>query len=289
MPHRRVAMACLVKAVYNLEKDPEHRERWSKESEVDRATATWWTHFGYELEEMLTDRNTVFGAVYRSQTRPNHGGPSAPPSLVVSFRGTMLRTGDCEANALICFGKLELHRRYEIALAAVERAVEEVGWERVCVTGHSMGAAIALLAGRAMAKKGKLLEAHLFNPPHLTARGSCERLPGMAEKEESSAEVEMRMSWLRRWQPHLYIHTHDPICSRFIDFFCRTSYSSSCQRSLPSDRLIPCARLFIRNPYHSSSSSSQHILEPHKLLQWCHAKLPDVSTIHAKLPDVTKS
>ncbi|MBA0764182.1 hypothetical protein Gotri_013548, partial [Gossypium trilobum] len=48
----------------------------------------------------------------------------------------------------------------------VEDRVSKAGSSKVWLTGHSLGAAIAMLAGKNMAKRGKFLESFLFNPPY---------------------------------------------------------------------------------------------------------------------------
>ena len=250
--YRRAAMACLVTGVYRLEKDRKHRGGLLSPSEVDTGTATWWTHFHYELVDTLlhqseSGRRTIFGAVYR--TKLGHA-PIGPASIVIAFRGTMMRSADWEANLMIYLGRLESHPRFTKGVNAVERAVEEVGWERVCVTGHSKGAAIGLLVGRAMAEKGKLIEAHLFNPPHPTIRNerplgsipalkpprwllstvgvlhevSARALSAMTQEEEVVEEEKKRFDSLSPWQPRLYVNTHDPICSAYITFFGAAQY-----------------------------------------------------------------
>ena len=161
-----------VRGVYRLEKDRKQRGGVLFPSDLDTDTATWWTHFHYELVEMLlyqskTGSPTIFRAVYRNKLRQ---APTGPTTIVIAFRGTMMRSVDWEANLMIYLVRLECHPRFTEGLNAVERAVKEVGWERVCVTGHSKGSAIGSLVGCAMAEKGKLIEAHLFNPPHPTLR-----------------------------------------------------------------------------------------------------------------------
>ena len=251
-PHRYAAMACLVTGVYRLEKDRKHRGGLLFPSEVDTGTAIWWKHFKYELVEMLihhskTGSPTIFGAVYRS----SHGhAPTGPPNIVIAFRGTMMRRADWEANLMIYLGRLECNPRFTEGLNAVKRAVKEVGWESVCVTGHSKGAAIGLLVGRAMAEKGKLIEAHLFNPPHPTVRterplgsisalrpsrwlvGSVElihevssrALSALTQETEVVEEERKRFESLSQWRPSLYVNTHDPICSAYITFFRAAQY-----------------------------------------------------------------
>ena len=245
--YRRAAMACLVTGVYELENDREHRGRQLSRSEVDTNTAKWWTHFRYELEEMLVDdaengNPTIFGAVYRFNLQD---APTGAATIVIAFRGTMKRKTDWKVNLMTYLGRLESHPRFMAGLNAVERAVEEVGWERVCVTGHSKGAAIGLLVGRAMAEKGKPIEAHLLNPPNLTLRngrplglipapgllnwfaGTVEFLHELISKALSAitqdAEVveeeRQRFRSLNLWEPILYVHAQDPIRSAYITYF----------------------------------------------------------------------
>ena len=246
-------MACLVEGVYKLEEDRKHRGGQLVPSEVDTDTAIWWTHFHYELEEMLlhqskTGSPTIFGAVYRSKL--GHA-PTGPATIVIVFRGTMMRKADLQADLMIFLGRLERNPRFVEGLNAVKRAVEEVGWERVCVTGHSKGAAIGLLVGRAMAEKGKLIEAHLFNPPHPTLRNerplgsissklkpprwllstvgvvhevTSRALSSMTQEAEVVEEERKRFESLSPWRPSLYVNTHDPICSAYITFFRAAQY-----------------------------------------------------------------
>ena len=304
--HRQAAMACLVTGVYELENDREHRGLQLLPSLVDTNTAKWWTHFRYELEEMLVDHSengnpTIFGAVYHFHL---HDAPTGAATIVIAFRGTMMRSTDWEANLMIYLGRLESHPQFTQGLNAVERAVEEVGWERVCVTGHSKGAAIGLLVGRAMAENGKLIKAHLFNPPNLTLRngrllglvpapgllnwfaGTVEFLHELISKALSAitqdAEVveeeRQRFRSLSPWQPILYVHMRDPICSAYITYFEAARYvptifckimtmPHSIRQSVLSmvgvyskpHHLIPCARLVI---------GKHSIKEAHNLRQW---------------------
>ena len=251
-PHRHAAMACLVTGVYRLEEDRKHRGRLLFPSKVHADTAIWWTHFQYDLVEILDHQSktgslTIFGAVYRSKLGQ---APTGPATIVIAFRGTMMRKADWEANLMIYLGRLESDPRFMKGLNAVKRAVKEVGWERVCVTGHSKGAAIGLLVGRAMAEKGKLIEAHLFNPPHPTLRNerplgsistlkpptwvvgtveflhelAARTLSSMTQEAEVVEEERKRFESLSPWRPSLYVNTHDPICSAYITFFRAAQY-----------------------------------------------------------------
>ncbi|KAA8520959.1 hypothetical protein F0562_011632 [Nyssa sinensis] len=57
----------------------------------------------------------------------------------------------------------------EIAMQAVRNTVAAFGNLNICIAGHSLGAAMAMLAGKTMAKTGIFLEAFLFNPPFFSA------------------------------------------------------------------------------------------------------------------------
>ena len=244
-------MACLVEAVYMLE-EQNHGDGLMLPSEVDTDTAMWWSHFHYELVDMLLHQSkagspTIFGAVYRSKLCH---APTGPPNIVIAFRGTMMRRADWQANIMIYLGRLESNPRFTEGLKAVKKAVKEVGWQRICVTGHSKGAAIGLLVGRAMAEKGKLVEAHLFNPPHPTVRNerplgsisalnpprwlvstvgvlhevTSRALSAMTQEAEVVKEERKRFESLKLWWPSLYVNTHDPICSAYITFFRAAQY-----------------------------------------------------------------
>ena len=311
-------MACLVEAVYMLE-EQNHGDGLLLASEVDTDTTTWWTRFNYKLDEMLFDisesgRRTIFGAVYRR----SHGhAPTGPPNIVIAFRGTMMRWADWKANLMIYLGRLESHQRFTAGLKAVERAVEEVGWGRVCVTGHSKGAAIGLLVGRAMAEKGKLIEAHLFNPPHPTVRngrpfgwvpvlglpnwfaGTVEflhevisrTLSSMTQDAEAVEEERQRFRSLRPWCPSLYIHTQDPISSTYISYF------GAARNVSPPFRRIMTMPYSIRQSFLSTvgvDSKPHHlipcakliinkkgIIEAHTLKQWYNIQPSDMEAVEA--------
>jgi pimeloyl-ACP methyl ester carboxylesterase len=116
-----------------------------------------------------------------------------------------------------------------------------VGSEEVAVAGHSLGAALALLGGRALAEEGIRIEAHLFNAPFPAPAAPIERivvgsrharLVLEAVQQAAAAAVSglllsraARRKALRSflaagsWFPHLYVNAADPICSSYIGFF----------------------------------------------------------------------
>jgi alpha-beta hydrolase superfamily lysophospholipase len=58
----------------------------------------------------------------------------------------------------------------------VEGARSKYGDDSVCITGHSLGAGVALLVAREFAEKKVQLETHLFNPPFLPLQTIVEKL-----------------------------------------------------------------------------------------------------------------
>ncbi|XVF42235.1 hypothetical protein PTKIN_Ptkin01aG0344400 [Pterospermum kingtungense] len=53
-------------------------------------------------------------------------------------------------------------------MSVVQDVVAAVGDSKVWLAGHSLGAAMAMVAGKTMAKAGRILEAFLLNPPFLS-------------------------------------------------------------------------------------------------------------------------
>jgi pimeloyl-ACP methyl ester carboxylesterase len=104
------------------------------------------------LEDELRDNDgTIFCAIYRHNNYPL----SAPniPSYVIAFRGTiwkhvktMLR--DMKANIRCIFNDLHNDSRFERAMGWVEEKVRLAGARNVWLAGHSLGSAMALLAGK---------------------------------------------------------------------------------------------------------------------------------------------
>ena len=93
--------------------------------------------------------------------------------LRVAFRGTLLKLKsliwDLKLDFDIIRNGLHLTSRFEFAMQAVRNMVASVGSSNVWLAGHSLGSAMALLAGKTMAKTGIFLESFLFNSPFLSA------------------------------------------------------------------------------------------------------------------------
>ncbi|EPS68298.1 hypothetical protein M569_06473, partial [Genlisea aurea] len=228
---RRSVAACLVQGVYILERD-----RQDKRVGTRALAARWWEAFGFDLYMKLIDEadSSTFGAIYH--LAPSSGSDHAP-RYVIAFRGTLTKgqafTRDLELDIHVVKNGLHRTSRFEVAMQAVRHVVSSAyGGGDLWLTGHSLGAAMALLAGKTMAKDGIFLDAFLFNPPFLSApieRIKDERVKhgirfagsvitaglALALKNKSQSSF----SGLSRWLPGLFVNPADHICSEYIGYF----------------------------------------------------------------------
>lgn len=177
-----------------------------------------------------------------------------------------------------------------------------MGSENLTIAGHSLGAALALLAGQTLASEGVCIDTHLFNPPfpsppleRIRSRGwkLALNLAGMAcatslsrllldeNKRQTSSQAFFS---LKSWHPHLYINMQDPVCSSYVSYFnshdfmqqigagalaqlaAPVSLQGTIQQYFFGDckafHLIPCAHL------HVVSEGSEKLVRAHGLHQW---------------------
>lgn len=135
----------------------------------------WWESFGFSLDKPLIneDDNSIYGAVFEYKNNQNipHSGSGVPPSYVIAFRGTMLKfktwRKDLEEDLRCLFTNLSNGTRFKHAIQTIETVLEKHSTKKTSVwlTGHSLGAGIALLAGKTMTKRGFPLETYVFSPP----------------------------------------------------------------------------------------------------------------------------
>nr|XP_043618089.1 GDSL esterase/lipase At4g10955-like [Erigeron canadensis]XP_043618090.1 GDSL esterase/lipase At4g10955-like [Erigeron canadensis] len=240
--HRRSLAASLVQGVYNLEHD---RQGGSTAHHHYAPSSQWWERFHFQLNHVLVDESDLsfFGAIYELkyahpcfyQSRPY------PPRYVIAFRGTIIRFAtqyeDMKLNMKCIFDKLENSPRFHTAIDALQNVVSNVGPEGVWLAGHSLGAAIAMLAGRHMAKSRCQLETYLFNPPFISV--PVERLirnetlkhgvriagslmtAGIATamKLHDKDPEEDPFNVLSEWTPYVFVNPSDPICAEYIGYF----------------------------------------------------------------------
>ncbi|KAF8027960.1 hypothetical protein BT93_E0775 [Corymbia citriodora subsp. variegata] len=237
--HVRSIVACLVQGVYVLEQD-----RQRKREGPQALAPPWWETFGFQLKRILVDEadSSIFGAIFQYKPPPSSGNHSAGrPHFVVAFRGTLIEgeslARDIELNALFIRNELHTSSRCKTAMQAVENLVASAGDSRVWLAGHSLGSAIALLAGKNMAKKGLKLKSFLFNPPYVSV--PIERINSKKMKQALQVGISVgsfvgalaimsveqlkqsanSFEALSHWVPQLFVNADDHFCSGYISYF----------------------------------------------------------------------
>ncbi|KAD4585892.1 hypothetical protein E3N88_23493 [Mikania micrantha] len=233
--HRRSIAASLVHGVYILEKD---RQRRSFGHEHDTHAPPWWERFHFNLNHVLVDDIDLsyFGAIYELK----YAHPYAP-KYVIAFRGTIKRFQtlyqDMKLNFKFVYGHPAESPRFHKAFDAVLNTVTMAGAANIWLAGHSLGASIAMLAGRKMAKCQFHLETYLFNPPFnsvpienliknqtlkhvvrvsgsLMKAGIATAMKGRSEDPEEDPFI-----MLSEWIPYVFVNPSDPICAEYIGYF----------------------------------------------------------------------
>ncbi|CAN7024698.1 unnamed protein product [Brassica rapa subsp. trilocularis] len=240
--HRTAVVSCLVNGVSTMQRDKAKKRK-------PRLANSWWESFDFSLLETLTNRDdgSIYGAVYeynhynRYQRTPHLG---KPPRYVIAFRGTMLSSetwiSDVKQDIRCFLNILNQGRRFDNAKRAIENVLSyhEVEAESVWLAGHSLGAGIALLAGKTMARSGSLLQTYAFNPPHsgllLEYLFDSEIFKGRVRIARSFAKttaaslihLKIQEDDLRTsaWTPQIYVNQSDPICTEFIGDFKHKNY-----------------------------------------------------------------
>ncbi|KAM7258810.1 hypothetical protein ACFE04_014551 [Oxalis oulophora] len=244
--HRRSIAACLVQGVYILERD-----RQLKRHGLEALAPPWWEFFHFKLFRLLVDDvdSSIFGAVYeyKPQTSSYYNDSlDQSPRYVIAFRGTVTKgnsfSRDLELDIHIIRNGLHETSRFEIAIQAVRNMVATVGDSNVWLAGHSLGAAMVMLAGKTMAKTNNYLQAFLFNPPFFSApieKIKDQRVKhgiriagsvitaglafAMSAKNKNqrnpSAECPDPFSALASWVPYLFVNSGDHICSEYVGYF----------------------------------------------------------------------
>ncbi|KAK8698156.1 hypothetical protein V6N13_114283 [Hibiscus sabdariffa] len=240
--HRRSVSACLVKGAYVLESDRQETRRGS-----ECLSPPWWEAFHFKLVYQLIDGvdNSIFGAIfqYSPPAYTYHRSLDRSPQYVFAFRGTVKKEGsfsrDFDLDLDVIRNGLHESCRFKTAMKAVHDVVSVVGSSSVWLTGHSLGAAIGMLAGKNMAKRGSFLEAYLFNPPFVSP--PIERIvkdekvrhglrfagtlikAGLAfaasENHNNSKGIEDSFAVISGWIPCLFVNPLDPICAEYVGYF----------------------------------------------------------------------
>ncbi|KAF7151032.1 hypothetical protein RHSIM_Rhsim02G0121600 [Rhododendron simsii] len=224
--HRRTVAASLVQGVYSQEHDRQGHQA---------DAPPWWDFFNFRLFDVLVDNNdrSIFGAIYEFNSQPPYGHHNPlpiPPRYVVAFRGTMLgcetMLQDLTLDIKVIRNTLEQSPRFQRAMEAVQYTVSRAGAANMCLAGHSLGSAMALLAGKNMTTRGCFLETYLFNPPFIRIRRSVRTAAVTIATSALNAlrrrsQTDDRFRALSSWTPYLFVNPYDPISAEYVRYFKR--------------------------------------------------------------------
>ncbi|XP_010488754.1 PREDICTED: GDSL esterase/lipase At4g10955-like [Camelina sativa] len=246
--HQRCVAACLVQGIYIVERD-----RQLKREGSEALALPWWESFNFKLIRHLKDDAdfSIFGGIYEYKSPQQESVDSGAPRYVIAFRGTLTKadsiTRDIELDIHIIRNGLHRTSRFEIAMQAVKSMADSVGASSFWLTGHSLGAAMALLAGKTMAKTGVYINSLLFNPPFvsppierianekvrhgirfagslITAGLALSRTIKQAQQPQQQQLQLQNLSEdpleaLSSWLPNIHVNPGDHLCSEYIGFF----------------------------------------------------------------------
>lgn len=241
--NRRSVAACLVQAVYVLERD-----RQLNRKSVDAAAPPWWEFFHFEMIRKLVDDVdlSIFGAIFEFNP-PSSKEASArdAPRFVIAFRGTITEketiSRDLSLDLQLVQNGLHKTSRFAIAMQAVQNVASAFPGSPIWLAGHSLGAGTAILTGRNMVKKGALLDSFLFNPPFVAApiegirdervkhgfriarsvitAGLTIAMKAKTEGNNQRSVAEESFNILSSWTPYLFVNPGDHVCSEYIGYF----------------------------------------------------------------------
>ncbi|CAM0878751.1 unnamed protein product [Alopecurus aequalis] len=246
--HRRCIAASLVQGTYIIEKD-----RTNSRVSTEALAPQWWESFGFRLREVLQDEDSeedkgnksyIFGAIFEHvplADAPHH--PSAP-QFIVAFRGTTMLSNpnsiqNIQLDLNIIANTLPSCKRTTMAREAVATITKGKGGGSLWLTGHSVGASLALDLGRAMmSDEGLNIPTFLFNPPQVSLGPAINLLlPSdkvWREMQLASNIVKAGLGMvlsphrkrmeavferLSPWAPNMYVHDKDLVCQGFINYF----------------------------------------------------------------------
>ncbi|CAO2812835.1 unnamed protein product [Amaranthus hypochondriacus] len=289
--YKRTVMACFIQGAYLLELD-----RQENKTGENALAPNWWLPFKYKLTQTLIDERdgSIFGAILewdRSSALSDFIliRPSGAPRAVLALRGTLLKSVTIRRDLtddlrFLAWESLKGSVRFKVAFDALKLCALKYGSGNVCVIGHSLGAGFALQVGKALAKEGIYVEAHLFNPPSVSLSMSLKTLGEKAgfvwrrfrsmlpsgsetqQETEMGDQIKAKGAVLKKWIPHLYVNNSDYVCCYYAD-------PTRNQDGIDGGRkenLAPAvhnaataaAKLFVL------SKGNQKFLDAHKLEQW---------------------
>ncbi|XP_073058325.1 GDSL esterase/lipase At4g10955-like isoform X2 [Primulina eburnea] len=282
--YKRTVIACFIQTVYLLELD-----RQENRTTENALAPKWWIPCKYKLVETLIDERdgSIFGAILEWDRAAALTDfvlirPSGAPRAVLALRGTLLKSPtirrDIEDDLrFLAWESLKGSVRFSRALKALKSISEKYGSSNICISGHSLGAGFALQVGKALAKEGIFVEAHLFNPPSVSLVSSLRNIGEKAGimwnrvKSIISSSTEIQTNGddgsksvtlgSKQWIPHLYVNNSDYICCYYADPDGKEDSSAEKENTKPRNESC-AAKLFVL------SKGKQKFLEAHGLEQW---------------------
>ncbi|KAL2635121.1 hypothetical protein R1flu_006600 [Riccia fluitans] len=260
---KRIILADLIRGMYDRERDkPQHDHCWRKH--------------GYKFiptQELLRDedrvgcrdylkderKNKYFGVLQKMKSTPSN---DQGPEWVVAIRGTNVRKWhDLRNDLKIFLEKLHTSSTVKLLMIVILGMLRNIVCNKVAITGHSLGAAKAMLVARNLALEGYAarFDCHFFNPPFATLptiadKCIAELLASILDNSEANkgANVRDRLSIamnfiaddfermqkllneyrkLKNWRPTLYLNEHDLICLLYISHFIKRPGHRACSGS----------------------------------------------------------
>uniref|UniRef100_A0A2N9GYP0 Fungal lipase-type domain-containing protein n=1 Tax=Fagus sylvatica TaxID=28930 RepID=A0A2N9GYP0_FAGSY len=166
--YRRSVVASLVRGVYRLE-----NYRHQNGHVPQDLALPWWDFFDFQLKEWLEDNDGIGKSIFCAKYEYKYPSPGDRniPQYVIAFRGTILKSKDTmfrdsKVNIQCFLNKLHKNSSFQNAIQYVKKNTVDLSrGASVWLAGHSMGSAMALLAGKKMARMDHFLTTYLFNPP----------------------------------------------------------------------------------------------------------------------------
>ncbi|KAJ4900460.1 Lipase class 3-related protein [Raphanus sativus] len=273
-----VVLACLVNGVSAMQRDNSKKRN-------PRLANSWWESLGFSLFKTLInpDDGSIHGAVYKYN---HYNSDQKNPLYVIAFRGVMLSSKTFKSDIKQIFrcplNILDKGKRFASAKLAIENVLSypNAETESVWLAGHSLGAGIALLAGKKMARSGSPLKTYAFNPPH-----SDLLVEQLLDNEMIKVKAKIFRNFIRTsavsllhlqsqeddprtraWTPYLYVNPADPICLAYTHDFRHKSEPTIGESKLESDAVKISVRSELFGRRRTPSSPSDFPGEPIQLL-----------------------
>lgn len=149
------------------------------------------------------------------------------------------------------------------------------------LAGYSLGAAMALSAGKDMARLNHRIETYLYNPPFPSLTDILMKLTKSNEKTQDKIRIAKNFvkatlvaaaqasnkaqhdpfNALYDWHPNLFVNRGDLICSGYIAYFEHISSGTTLPRGAEGLHLLPSANLYI-------NTKNIPLLQAHAHEQW---------------------